>query len=282
MNTRAILLSVASLLVLGAGSSAGSELETLRARVAEQERQIQLLERENARLRDAASPRRTRSLPPEGTSLVTASHGAAPRSTPAADGYTVVPGDNLVRIGRTLGVSAEALAKANGLQPSSIIHPGQTLKIPGKPATATGKTGSEGSPTPDEPGSTHAVRAGETFYSIARQHGVQVDRLMAANPETPPASLRVGQNLRVPGRSKSAAAADAPAPDASPETQPAAQSPGNRRQVRTIMIDGDMSYGAFAAKHGTTPERLNQLNGLDLDARTVLAKGSELYVPALP
>ena len=43
-----------------------------------------------------------------------------------------------------------------------------------------------------------------------------------------------------------------------------------------------MSYGEFAAKHGTDIERLNSLNGLDLNTTTVLAKGSELYVPAQP
>ena len=43
-----------------------------------------------------------------------------------------------------------------------------------------------------------------------------------------------------------------------------------------------MTYGEFAAKHGTDAERLNALNGLDLTTATVLAKGSELYVPAQP
>ena len=43
-----------------------------------------------------------------------------------------------------------------------------------------------------------------------------------------------------------------------------------------------MTYGEFASKHGTDVERLNALNGLDLTTATVLAKGSELYVPAQP
>ena len=43
-----------------------------------------------------------------------------------------------------------------------------------------------------------------------------------------------------------------------------------------------MTYGEFASKHGTDTERLNALNGLDLTHATVLAKGSELYVPAQP
>ncbi len=48
------------------------------------------------------------------------------------------------------------------------------------------------------------------------------------------------------------------------------------------MIEGEMTYGEFATKHGTDAARLNALNGLDLTTATILAKGSELYVPAQP
>ncbi|MCF7673957.1 MAG: hypothetical protein K9M97_01330, partial [Akkermansiaceae bacterium] len=50
-----------------------------------------------------------------------------------------------------------------------------------------------------------------------------------------------------------------------------------------VTIDNSTTtYGAFAAKHGTTVDRLNKLNYLDLVESTLLAKGSELYVPAQP
>jgi hypothetical protein len=48
------------------------------------------------------------------------------------------------------------------------------------------------------------------------------------------------------------------------------------------MIEVEMTYAEFAAQHGTNVARLNELNGLDLTETTVLAKGSELYVPAQP
>lgn len=290
MNTRIALFTLAGIFLANPSVHAGSELQQLRDRVAEQERQIRLLEEQNAQLRADGSSRSSHGLQAEGTNLITATSQTTSRSAPSSETYTVMPGDNLVRIGRNLGISAQMLAKANGLETSSVIHPGQKLKVPrGKTPTAATKTPASAS-TSTTGSKTHVVQAGETFYSISRQHGVAVDLLMAANPETEPASLRVGQNLRVPqSNSPTASAAasnpemtSAPSVESSPETQPAAQPTGNRRQIRTIMIDGEMSYGAFAAKHGTTPERLNQLNGLDLDARTVLAKGSELYVPAQP
>jgi hypothetical protein len=43
-----------------------------------------------------------------------------------------------------------------------------------------------------------------------------------------------------------------------------------------------MTYGEFAAQHGTDTRRLNELNGLDLTKATVLFKGAELYVPGKP
>jgi len=287
MKFPAILTAIVVTLLAGVSAQAGSELEQLRARVSEQERQIRLLEEEISQLRANAAPRPSRTLQSSGTNLVSTAPSTS-RSAESGEFYTVVPGDNLVRIGRHLGVSAQALAKANGLETSSIIHPGQRLKVPQGAAPTQSAAASTAAASSAPTFASHTVQAGETFYSISRQHGVAVDRLMAANPDTQPAALRVGQKIRVP---QSANAASAPAPrvpiptaqaEPSPETQPAAQTPGNRRQVRTMMIDGDMSYGAFAAKHGTTTERLNQLNGLDLDARTVLAKGSELYVPAQP
>ncbi|MBI1841413.1 MAG: LysM peptidoglycan-binding domain-containing protein [Verrucomicrobia bacterium] len=47
---------------------------------------------------------------------------------------------------------------------------------------------------------SHTVRERETFSSIARQHGVGVAALRAANPTVSPERLRPGQLIRVPGR----------------------------------------------------------------------------------
>lgn len=286
MNTRTLLSTAIAAMFAVVPAQAESELERLRALVTEQERQIRMLEEENAQLRHETMPRGNRDLKSSGTNLVSAPVRPTPSSRTAATGdYTVVAGDNLVRIGRQLGVSAHALARANGLEISSIIHPGQKLKVPDAavPAPTTTVASAAKSTTPSNVIATHTVQSGETFYSISRQHGVSVDDLMSTNPETQPAALRVGQKIRLPHDATVSIPASAPQAEVFPETQqPAARPAGNRRQVSTMMIEGEMSYGAFAAKHGTTPERLNQLNGLDLDARTVLAKGSELYVPAQP
>lgn len=289
MNTRRLWIAILSTTLSWSTVQADTELQSLRSLVAEQERQIRMLEEENARLKADSMPRGTRTLQAGGTNTVTTRPNSPASPSTTTREYTVVAGDNLVRIGRRLGVSADALAMANGIQTSSIIRPGQILKVPGG-STATASQSAApapSTPTPAPATRTHTVQAGETYYSISRQHKVAVDRLIAANPETPASALRVGQKIKLP-QSETAATREAPtvAPRETAAVEqplpPAPQTQSGRQGIRTVTIEGQMRYGAFAAKHGTTTERLNQLNALDLDARTVLAKGSELYVPAQP
>ncbi len=304
MKVHHLLGMVATVWMAASPALSGSELQQLRALVAEQERQIRMLEEENARLRIDIAPRGSRSIATPESQTVTSQNpsAAAPRASatpaPAATGrtHTVAAGDNLVRIGRQFGVSAEAIARENRIGADMIIHPGQVLKIPSNGTTPEPAPAPTASAAPTEPTRTHTVAAGDTFYRIAQQYQVTVERLMAANPDTKPSALRVGQSIRIPATNSTARTSSAqstptapapimnPAPTSTPVANATPPEPrptaANRRQVRTITITGEMSYGAFAEAHGTTTERLNQLNGLDLDARTVLAKGSELYVPA--
>ena len=51
--------------------------------------------------------------------------------------YTVLPGDNLFRIGLSFGVPWPQIATANNLSNPSLIFPGQVLCIPAGPGTPT-------------------------------------------------------------------------------------------------------------------------------------------------
>ena len=86
------------------------------------------------------------------------------------------------------------------------------------------------------------------------------------------------------GKDKTTEAAGKNKPKTASPTVPAKEtaSATPEKKFRSVTIEGEMTYGDFAAKHGTDAERLNALNGLDLTTATVLAKGSELYVPAQP
>jgi LysM repeat protein len=52
--------------------------------------------------------------------------------------------------------------------------------------------------TPASPRKTYTVKAGDTPTSIARQFGVKVDAVMAANPRLEPRRMRAGQVINLP------------------------------------------------------------------------------------
>lgn len=53
-------------------------------------------------------------------------------------------------------------------------------------------------PSPGPAARTTVVRAGDTFFSIARRHGVSVTALMRANPAVEPKRIKPGQSLNLP------------------------------------------------------------------------------------
>jgi LysM repeat protein len=212
--------------------------------------------------------------------------------------YTIKPGDSLARIARRHGCTAQELAKANDLKLGSVIHPGQTLKLPAKGGT-TGETTGPASALPAD--SSHTIQTGETLTAVSRRYNIPLDALLAANPGINPKTLKVGQKIRLAGAAQRGPASEErtstppPAPAGTVKETPTAPKTGTTElpveepapaetegKIRTVMVEKEMTYGEFAAQHGTDIARLNDLNGLDLTSATVLAKGSELYVPSQP
>lgn len=275
MNMKTRLASLVAVLVTTGPLMSATEVERLRALCMEQEMQIRQLEEKIARLTDTPPP--SRPAPSTGS----AARNFEPVSEEAT--YTVKSGDSIERIARNHGTTAAALAKFNGLKTGAIIHPGQKLKIPSKTAVASQQ------PTPSRESRTHIVAAGETFYRISMKYSVSVDELIAANPGVNHKTLKVGQKIRV-DHASTAVAKSTPAPSLAsapstpilnhPAPAPVIEKP--RASERPIHIEKEITYGQFAAKHNTTTRRLDELNGLELDPSTVLAQGSELYIPAQP
>jgi LysM repeat protein len=302
-----------SLLLSSPFAFSKSELEILRDRCAEQERQIRQLEDENMKLLSLTGESRGN---PHGLQLISTTSPAATKESAADSHYTIRRGDTLAKVARANGLTVQAIAKANGIKDPSKISVGQKLKLPGGSASTADNTVaknaapvSKPAPATSNDGQIHTVRSGETFYSIAKKYHVSTQSLVAANPKVKPSAMRVGQQIRISGSGKSepTAAAEpiaskpaAPAPStniSNPKPLPAAKTPAaatasapqtpakpveKKPIVRSVTIDGEMTYGQFAAQHGTDTARLNDLNGLDLSTTTVLAKGSELYVTAQP
>ncbi|MCW1883170.1 LysM peptidoglycan-binding domain-containing protein [Luteolibacter flavescens] len=316
---------LAALLCTAPLANAKSELELLQNRCAEMERQIRALETENSQLKSQASvstktvvetakPVTVSTTKPKTSTTAPAKTATAAATSPSSSSFaTVRPGDTLEKVAKRNGTTSATLVKLNKLKNPSLIQPGQKLLLPDKaPAAVAKKTApaapstSTPAPTPAPRGGTHIVKAGETFYSIARHYGMSSDALQAGNPHIKADKMRAGQTLNLGGSKpaqKTTATAKAktspsPAPatastkapavtntasrEPAPAPQPTTETVGNNPKLRLIVINEPIGFGDFAAAHGTTTAKLNALNGHSLNPSTVLAKESEFYVPAQP
>ena len=104
--------------------------------------------------------------------------------------YTVRPGDTLSAIARRYNLSVNQLVAWNKLENPNHLSVGQTLVL-------NLRTDAKTSVKPQKANrSTYTVKAGDTLYHIARQHGTSVANLKALNGLTSDLIL-VGQELRV-------------------------------------------------------------------------------------
>jgi LysM repeat protein len=168
---------------------------------------------------------------------VTTTHAAAPDQDAAA--YVVRPGDTLNAIAARYGVSASALARANGIANPNRIYIGQQLTIPGAAGAASAATAKKATTTAAASGGVYVVQPGDTLGRIAARYGTTVRALMAANGIANPDRIWVGQRLRI---GKGAAAAQPPAVTRPPTTG-----------ARGRWIDVNLSRQRLTAYEGNTP-----------------------------
>jgi LysM repeat protein len=163
---------------------------------------------------------------PEPTPAATASNPPpvveAPAPTTqgaAAQDYTVVQGDNYYAIGKRFGgVSAKAIADANpGVDPTK-LKVGQKLHIPAASAAAAAPASSSSSTGGSS--DVYTVKSGDNLIGIAKRFSTTVRAIRAANNLTTD-NIKVGQKLKIPGKSGASAAPAAPSGPDSGASAPA-------------------------------------------------------------
>lgn len=166
-----------------------------------------------------------------GQRLVIPTGGTA---TSSSGVHIVQPGENLFRIALRYGMTAQALAAANGIVNPDRVYVGQRLAIPGHGNTPS---------TPIQPapsGRTYTVRRGDTLSGIAWRYGISMWALARANGIRNPWFIYAGQVLRIPGGGN-------PAPPV-PPSPPSAPTGGR-------WIDVNLSVQRLTAYQGNTPVR---------------------------
>jgi LysM repeat protein len=121
-----------------------------------------------------------------------------PASVPAPEVYSVAQGDTVIGIASRYGLDWHQVLELNALQPSSLIHPGQKLRLVGEATPAAP------SPAPaPQPSGTYKIKPGDTLYGIAAKLAVPLGDLLAANGLSLSSVIYAGRSLNLP----------APAPD---------------------------------------------------------------------
>lgn len=184
--------------------------------------------------------------------------------------HVVKRGETFYRIATTNQISVGKLKELNPGVDTNHITEGQKLKISGKPAAqiASRKRSSTRSAAPVSQRST-PVSAPKKSSTPALTRSAASKKTVASSQ---PTSSRKIAEPKVATVKKEVASA--PAPPKVEEPMPAAP-----KKVSSVILTNETSFSDFASKHGTSTTSLNALNGWNLPKATVLARGSEIYVP---
>ena len=168
--------------------------------------------------------------------------------------YTVQAGDTLYGIARRSGMSLNTLLSLNGLSQSSVIRPGQTLKLSGASnATVASPVSYKSTASSASTSGTYTVKAGDTLYRIAYNHGISLTTLLSINGLSETSTILPGQQLVVSGSAKTTATTT---------TTTSAKTVSYSTGASTHTVQAGDTLFRIAKNNGLTLSELRALNGL--------------------
>ncbi len=223
-----------------------------------------------------------------GSAITTAARAAV---TPAPTLYKVAPGDTVSSIAGQYGLSTASVLALNGLGWSSIIFPGQELKLSTSGAIAPVEQTSTATPN-----GRYTIVAGDTISAVAERFGVSTLSVLTANGLGWSSIIYPGQTIAIPGLVGPGSSADdamvpvvsvapieepapeAPAPEAPAVVAPPAPAPEAPAPATTsyTIVSGD-TVSTIAGRFGITTQALFDANGLDWSS--VIYTGHTLVIP---
>lgn len=120
--------------------------------------------------------------------------------------YTVKSGDSWWKIANTVGLDMYQLAELNGKTISSVIHPGDVLKINGTLKNNVSKSAAKNTKstkTSATSAKAYTVKSGDSWWAIANRHGISMYTLASLNGKSIYSTIYPGQVLKVSGSTTS-------------------------------------------------------------------------------
>ena len=151
-------------------------------------------------------------------------------------------------------MSLNTLLSLNGLSQSSVIRPGQTLKLSGASnATVASPVSYKSTASSASTSGTYTVKAGDTLYRIAYNHGISLTTLLSINGLSETSTILPGQQLFVSGSAKTTATTT---------TTTSAKTVSYSTGASTHTVKAGDTLFRIAKNNGLTLSELKALNGL--------------------
>lgn len=174
--------------------------------------------------------------------------------------YTVSKNDSLIGIANRAGISLADLLSANRFTKSSVIVPGQVIKLPDH-ASAPSATPSSSGPT------AYTVKKGDSLTAIAARVKVSFSALLSANNFTKSSVIHPGHVITLPSGAIVPSSVDATATSSTSIDAPAsdnaapASSDAPAETLETYTVKSGDSLIAIASKAKVSLDALLKVNG---------------------
>ena len=189
------------------------------------------------------------------TSSSSSSRSSSSSSSSSGGTYTVKAGDTLSGIAAKQGISLSTLLRANGLSMSSIIYPGQKLKLSGSSSSSSSSSArSSSSSSSNSSSSSYTVRSGDTLSGIAAKQGISLSTLLRANGLSMSSVIFPGQKLKLSGNATSSSG--------SSSSSSGNSSSSNSASSGTYTVKAGDTLSGIAARNSIGLSTLLRANGL--------------------